>query len=59
MTKEVIVYDKKFHEDEIEMIDPMDFLTDDVVTDVFGLPRGTFHVVVTFTPDPNYDPDEE
>lgn len=55
-----VVYDKKFNNDEIEWIDPMDFLnSDDIVVDIFGTPRGTFHVVVTFEADPTFDPTDD
>ncbi len=54
-----VVYNKTFQGNQVEDIDPTDFLdNDDVVTDAFGDAHGTFTVTVTYTP-PDYDPDEE
>lgn len=51
------IFDKTFEDDTILDMDTMDIInSDDIVVDIFGNIRGTFRVIVTFEPDPNYDP---
>lgn len=51
------IFDKTFEGDTILDMEPMDIInSDDIDVDVFGSIRGTFRVIVTFEPDPNYDP---